>query len=182
MKSPNSFQIALSGVSCAVAVICLLIGFFVPFSIGFGYVFAMAALMLPLAKNFYAGGALAYLGTCILAVALGAAAKFWNLIPFVMFFGLHPLANALQLKFKINVWLGFAIKAVWFDLTLVATYFIVFHGAFGGTLLPEEVLKVLNDFVYLFIFVGGTLFFLLYDRFVFRTQAFVTATVSRIKK
>lgn len=182
MKSPSSFQIALSGISCALAVICLLIGFFVPFSIGFGYIFGMVALMIPLAKNYYVGGALAYLGTCILAVSLGAAAKFWDLIPFIMFFGLHPLINALQLKFKLNVWIAFVIKAIWFDLTLVATYFIVFHGAFGGTFLSEEVLKILNDFVYLFIFVGGTLFFFLYDRFAFRCQMFVTGIINRIKK
>lgn len=181
MKS-NSFQIALSGISCAIAVVCLLIGFFVPFSLGFGYIFAMVALMLPLSKDFYVGGALAYIGTCILAISLGAAAKFWDLIPFILFFGLHPLVNALQLKFKINVWIGYAVKAIWFDLTLVASYFIIFHGAFGGSLLPENVLEVLNDFVYLFIAVGGTLFFLLYDRFVFRSQAFVTAIVNRIKK
>ena len=181
MKS-NSFQIALSGISCAIAVVCLLIGFFVPFSLGFGYIFAMVALMLPLAKNYYLGGALAYVGTCILAISLGAAAKFWDLVPFIIFFGLHPFVNSLQLKFNINVWIAFIVKVIWFDLTLVATSYIVFHGAFGGSLLPENVLKVLNDFVFLFIAVGGTLFFLLYDRFVFRTQAFVTAIVNRIKK
>ncbi|MFQ7077672.1 MAG: hypothetical protein ACLRSW_06880 [Christensenellaceae bacterium] len=34
-----------------------------------------------------------------------------------MFFGLHPLVNALQLKFKVKRWIA-AVKAVWFDASM----------------------------------------------------------------
>ena len=181
MRTP-SLNEALAGVSCAGSLVFLLIGIQVPYLIGFGYICGMVALMLPLAKDCYVGGGLAYLATCVLAVVLGGAARFWVLLPFIMFFGLHPLANALQLKFKIDARLAFIVKALWFDLMLLTTFFVVFNGAVGGFLLPDEVVKFINDFIYAVIFVGGTLFFLPYDMFVFRCQAFVATIVDEIKK
>ena len=95
-KYSHSFEIALSAISCAVAVVCLLVGFWSDILLASGYLFAMVALMVPLSKRFYVGGFLAYMGTVILAIIMGAAARFWDLVPFIMFFGLHPLINCLQ--------------------------------------------------------------------------------------
>lgn len=183
MKRENrSFQIALSGISCAVAVIFLSLGILSGLFIATGYMFGILALMVPLSKNFYLGDFLAYIGTCILALIFGAAAGFWDLVPFIMFFGLHPLINALQKKFKINKWLALAVKAVWFDCTLIASYFIVFGGILGGSFLPDEVYRVVNDYIYLFIFTLGTVFFILYDYLIFKCQLAVNIIVRKIKK
>ena len=111
-KYSRSFEIALSAISCAVSVVMLLVGFLSDILLSSGYLFSTVALMVPLSKQFYRGGALAYLGTVILAIVMGAAAKFWDLVPFIMFFGLHPLLNALQLKFNVNKWLALAVKTV----------------------------------------------------------------------
>ena len=75
--------------------------------------------MIPLSKGFYVGDALAYAGTCILTVLLGAIGQAWLLVPFIMFFGLHPLLNALQLRFNVNRWIACAVKALWFDFIKV---------------------------------------------------------------
>lgn len=183
MKRKNrSFQIALSGISCAVAVIFLSLGIISGFFIATGYMFGILALMVPLSKNFYLGDFLAYLGTCILALIFGAAAGFWDLVPFIMFFGLHPLINALQKKFKVNKWLALAVKAVWFDCTLIASYFIIFGGVLGGSFLPDEVYRVVNDYIYLLIFTLGTAFFILYDYLIFKCQSAVNIMVRKIKK
>ncbi|MCH5148786.1 MAG: hypothetical protein J1G05_05435 [Clostridiales bacterium] len=183
MKRGNrSFQIALSGISCAVAVIFLSLGIISGIFVATGYMFGILALMVPLAKNFYLGDFLAYIGTCILALIFGAAAGFWDLIPFIMFFGLHPLINALQKKFNINKWLALAVKAVWFDCTLIASYFIVFGGILGGSFLPDEVYRVINDYIYLFIFTLGTVFFVLYDYLILKCQIAVNIIVRKIKK
>lgn len=181
-KRPTSFQIALSGISCAAAVIFLSLGILSRFFVATGYMFGIVALMVPLSKNFYLGDFLAYIGTCILTLIFGAAAGFWDLVPFIMFFGVHPLANALQKKFNINKWLALLVKAVWFDCTLIAAYFLVFGGLIGGSALPEEFYKVINDYIYLFIFTLGTAFFVLYDFLIFRCQTAVNFIVGKIKK
>ena len=71
-KYSHSFEIALSAISCAVAVVCLLVGFWSDILLASGYLFAMVALMVPLSKRFYVGGFLAYMGTVILAIIMGA--------------------------------------------------------------------------------------------------------------
>ena len=181
-KRPTSFEIALSGISCAVAVVFLSLGIISRVFVATGYMFGIVALMVPLSKNCYLGDFLAYVGTCILTLIFGAAAGFWYLVPFIMFFGLHPLINALQKKFKINKFLAFFIKAVWFDCTLIAAYFLIFGGIIGGSLLPEEVYRVINDYIYLFMFTLGTAFFVLYDYLIFKCQSAINIIVGKIKK
>lgn len=181
-KYSRSFELALSAVSCALAVIFLMLGFWSDVLLASGYLFATVALMVPLSKQFYKGAALAYAGTVILAIVLGAAAKFWDLVPFIMFFGLHPLVNSLQLKFKINKWLALAVKAVWFDFTLWVAYILIFNGVLGGAKADSEFYTFVNKYILLFIFIGGSLLFIAYDYVVFRCQKAVDMLVYRIRK
>lgn len=182
-NNSESYEIALSAICCAVAAGGLALGILSGYLVATGYMIGVVALMIPLSKQFYKGDFFAYLGTVILAIALGAAVQFWDLVPFVMFFGLHPLVNALQVKFKINKWLAYAIKALWFDATLVVTYLVVFGGNIFGTVLPQEVYDFLNGgYIYLFIFTLGTAFFLAYDYLIFKMQVAVNAAVRMIRK
>ncbi len=181
-KYTRSFEIALSAISCAVAVIFLLLGFWSDVLLATGYLFGMTALMIPLSKQFYTGGFLAYAGTVILAIVMGAAARFWDLAPFIMFIGLHPLINALQLRFKINKWLALAVKAVWFDFTLWVAYLLIFGGILGGSNADNAFYEFLNKYIYYFIFIGGTLIFFPYDYLVFKMQSTVNKLVYRIRK
>lgn len=181
-KYSKSFEIALSAMCCAVASGALALGILSDVLLGLGYFVGIIALMAPLSKKFYWGDFLAYAGTCILAVALGAAAKFWDLVPFIMFFGLHPLVNALQKKFKINKILAFVIKAAWFDGALVASLFIVLGGTVGFEFLPPQTAEFINRYKYLLIFTAGTLFFAVYDHLIFRCQAVMDAIMYKIKR
>ena len=181
-KYSRSFEIALSAISCAVSVVMLLVGFWSDILLASGYLFSTVALMVPLSKQFYRGGALAYLGTVILAIVMGAAAKFWDLVPFIMFFGLHPLLNALQLKFNVNKWLALAVKTVLFDFTLWVAYILIFGGVLGGSQSDNAFYEFINRYIYWFIFVGGTLIFFPYDYLIFKMQGTVNKLVYRIKK
>lgn len=178
----NSFELALSGISCAVAVIFLALGILSDWLIATGYFMGVVAMMAPLSKQFIKGSFLAYLGTCILTVIMGAAAKFWDLVPFIMFFGLHPILNALQLKYKINKWLAWAVKAVWFDCTLIVGYFLIYEGVLGGEFLPAEFYEIVNKYIYAFIFTVGTAVFFVYDYVVFKCQITVNRLVGIIRK
>ncbi len=180
-NNSRTFEIALSAISCAVAAGALALGLLSGWLVGTGYLIAVIALMLPLSKQFLWGGFLAYMATVILAVVLGAAVKFWDLVPFAMFFGLHPLLNFLQVRFKINRWLAFAIKAVWFDCTLIAGYFLIYE--LGGIALPEQVQAVIEGWrLYVIIFTAGTAVFMLYDYLIFKAQIGVNRLVYRIRK
>lgn len=180
-KYSHSFEIALSAISCAIAVVCLLVGIFSQYLLASGYLFAMCALMLPLSKKFYFGNFLAYLGTVILAIVLGAVMKFWDIVPFIIFFGLHPLANSLQLKFKINKYIALIVKTIWFDLTLLVSYLILGYALFGGDL-SGELYDFINKYIYFIIFIGGSILFFPYDYLMFQTQITVDKLVYRIRK
>ncbi len=180
-KKGGAFGLALSSISAAVAVAGLLFGFFVPYMLATGYLIAVVALMVPLSKQYFLYDALAYLATLILAVVLGATIKIWNLVPFAMFFGLHPLVNALQIRFKINRWIALVVKAVWFDLTLWVGYIVIFNLS-GGSSWNENILAFIDKFLPLIICVGGTLVFWLYDFLAFKCQIFINGLVFRIRK
>lgn len=181
-KYSRSFQIALSAVSCAAAVIFLMLGYFSGVLLATGYIIAQIALMLPLSKRFYPGGFLAYLGTVLLAVVFGAAARFWDLVPFIMFFGLHPLFNSFQLRYSINKWVALVFKMAWFDVTLYVIYLIIFGGVIGAGFGDSAVFNFVNRYIWLFIIVVGSLFLWLYDYFMFRAQIMVNRLVAKVKK
>lgn len=179
-KTPT-FEIALSGISCAVASGALALGLLSGYLVATGYCIGVVALMVPLSKQFFKGGFLAYVGTCILAVVLGAAVKFWSLIPFAMFFGLHPLVNCLQIKYKINKWLALAVKALWFDGTLIAGYFLIC--AVGGVTLPPQLEEIIFGWrLYAIVFTAGSAAFFIYDYLIFKVQIMVNAVAFRIIK
>lgn len=179
-KKPKSFEITLSAISCAIAVIFLLVGTFNRFLLATGYLMGSVSLMLPLSRGYYKGGILAYVGTCLLAIMLGAFGGGWTLIPFIAFFGLHPIANSVQRKFKINGLLAFFIKAAWFDCVLYLMYVLVFGSSVAS---PDfEFYNLINDNIVLVICVVGTLFFAAYDYAIFKCQDAIDALIKRIKK
>ena len=173
MKKLSSYEIALSALACAVATVLLTVGVYSEILLFTGYLLGCIALMMPLAKKSYVGYALAYVATCILSILFNAA-RFWDLLPFIMFFGLHPLIYELQLKLKINRWLAFAIKALWFD----ATMYLIWRFTFDMTTSIEFV----DKYIWLILLVGGTLFFVFYDYIMYKWRAIVNRLVRRIGK
>ncbi len=173
MRKVTSHEIALSALSCAFATIVLIVGVYSELLLFTGYLFGGVALMLPLAKNSIRGYILSYIATCILSFIF-AASYFFDLLPFAIFFGLHPLVNELQLKTKINRWLACFVKALWFDGTVYLLWRVVFAVTTGFPFLDEYILPV--------ILVLGTAFFVFYDYVSYRCRALVNTLVARIIK
>ena len=117
MKKISTYDIALSALACGIAVLFQVVGVYSEILLFTGYLLSAVALMLPLARKSYKGYVLAYLGACFLSLIF-ASARFWDVIPFIIFFGLHPLVNELQLRTRINTWVACFAKALWFDLTM----------------------------------------------------------------
>ena len=173
MKRLSSHEIALSALACAIATVLLTVGVYSEILLFTGYLFGCIALMMPLAKKSYIGYALAYVGTCVLSLIFNVA-RFWDLLPFILFFGLHPLVNELQLKTKINRWLACGIKALWFD----GAMFIIWKFVFGMT----TSIAFVDKYIWLILLVGGTAFFVAYDYVMYKWRAIVNRLVARIGK
>ena len=173
MKKISAYEIALSALACAFVVICLTVGSYSEVMLFSGYLFAAIALMLPLSKQSFKGYALAYVGGTILAFVFNAA-RFWDILPFVLFFGLHPLVNELQLRTKINTWVACFVKALWFD----GTMYLIWRFVFGMT----TNLDLVDKYVELVILIFGTAFFVFYDYAFYKCRGVVNTFVARFLK
>ena len=174
MKRLTSHQIALSALACALATVFLTIGVYSELLLFTGYLLGSIALMLPLAKRSFWGYVLAYLASCILSLLFNAG-RFWDLLPFIAFFGLHPLVNEWQLRIKINRWVACAIKALWFD----GTMYLIWRFVFGMT---TSVAFINSENIFWFILAVGTVFFIAYDYLMYKWRAVVNGLVHRISK
>lgn len=170
----KSFEIALSAIAAAIATLFLSLGVLSPFLLATGYIMGCFAMMLPLSRQFYWGDILAYAAAVILSLLLGGMAFFWRLLPFILFFGLHPLVNSLQVKYGWNRWIAFLCKAIWFDGAAYLVWRFVFEMTTNFAWVDEHILWV--------IVIGGTLFFYIYDRMIFQCQNSVNILVHKIKR
>lgn len=173
MKRVSSQNIALSALACAISTVFLTVGVYSEILLFTGYLLSSIALMLPLAKGSYKGYALAYLATCLLAILFNAA-RFYDILPFIMFFGLHPLVNELQLKIKINRWIACFIKALWFD----GAMYLIWRFIFSMT----TTVAIIDKYFVWILLIVGTLFFVLYDYIAYKWRAAVNQLVARITK
>ena len=174
----KAFSVALSAVACALATVLMSLAINIPMLMLTGYVFASVALMLPLAKDFRTGGFLAYLATCLLCLAFGGIAYFYRLFPFVAFFGLHPLVNSLQRRFKIKNAVAVPVKTVWFDGMLCCALWLLF--SFNVDIqLP---FGIAGGWLYLIAVVAGSVIFPFYDWVMVRFQKFGDGYIRRIER
>ena len=174
-KDSKAFEIALSAIACAFAAAFLMLGSVVPFMLAAGYVVGAFAVMIPLTKNFVRGALLCYLAAGLLAVWISLV----NVVPYAVFFGLHPIVNYLQRKYVKKRALHFAIlpvKALWFDFSMWLSYFLLKE--FSGFVFPELV----ERYFFLVLFIGGTLFFAVYDFMIFRCQRSADVVVRRLRR
>lgn len=182
MKRPSQAkQIALSAISCAFATAALTLGNYVDVLFGAAYVLAVLSLMLPLAADSVWGDALCFAATLLLSF-FTCSFFFPRLVPFAVFFGLHPLANYLQKKYvkrKPLLLLCELCKAVWFDLAMWLSFSLL-AGILGleSAFWYDTVMK----YFYLILFLGGTLFFAIYDVLIFYCQKSVNAVLARLRK
>ncbi len=173
MRKLTANEIALAALACALATIMLTVGAYSEILLFTGYLLACVALMLPLAKESYWGYSLAYIATCLLSLLFNAA-RFWDILPFIVFFGLHPLVNELQLKIKISPWLACIIKALWFD----GAMYLIWRFVFAMT----TAIPFVEQYIIPILLVGGTLFFILYDFLMYKWRLVVNNLVKRIIK
>ena len=174
-KAHKAFEIALSAIACAAAAGFLMLGSVSPFLLATGYLVAAFAVMVPLAKDFWWGSALCFLAAGLLALPV----SLWKVVPYFAFFGLHPIVNRIQMRFvrkKPLFLLCEVAKAVWFDLAMWLSWIVLTRMA--GMVFPEYI----ETYFFYILFLGGTLFFFVYDVLMFACQKSVDTVVARIRK
>ena len=112
--------------------------------------------------------------TCLLALLFGGVGNFWKLFAFVVFFGLHPIVNSLQIKFKINKWIALVVKTIWFDVSVWLVW------KFAGLFVVQY--DWINEYIILIIATAGSALFVFYDFVMFRCQRLVNYYVGRIAR
>ncbi len=173
MKKISAYEIALSALSCALATLILTVGVYSAVLLFTGYLVAAIALMLPLAKKSYTGYALAYVATCILTLIFNVA-TFFDVLPFIMFFGLHPLVNEWLFHKKFNRVIATVLKAIWFDVTA----YVIWLSMFRMTVAIPEI----EQYIIPIILVLGTAFFLFYDYVMYKWRLIINVLVKRITR
>ena len=183
MKRPSrSFEIALSAIACAAATVALTVGSYVDVLLAAGYILAIFSLMIPLTKGFVWGNVLAFIGACLLTFVFCGFAVVY-ILPFIAFFGLHPLINFLERKYvkKLPLKIAcFLAKAVWFDLAMWLMWTMVlvpFFGVESATWYP-----FVSQYFFLVLFLGGTVFFAAYDYMIVLCQRSANIAVARIRR
>lgn len=177
----TSRVIALSAIAAAFSVIFLVLGAFIEILDISCVMLAGIAIMLPLSKKYYLGAFLSYLAAALIGV-LFTAARWTVLVPFAMFFGLHPIINALQVKFRFNKFLALAIKDVWFLLSMLVYYFLLV-AVTGYDLFADFsfVPPSLKQFIIPALFIIGAIFFVFYDMVMMKLQLLVDYLAAKIK-
>lgn len=169
----RSQVIALSAMAAALCSLFLTLGAYVSVLDVSCYMFASVMLMIPLFVNQFLGAFLAYLAAGLMAL-LFSGGNFFAILPYVFFFGLHPIVNAFQVKKNINKYLAFAVKAVWFDVSVYVMYRFL-------SVFTVEIQFIADNIIWI-IAVGGTLIFVLYDFVMMRMQGVVNYYIKRFKK
>ncbi len=122
------------------------------------------------------------IGASLLAFLFCGFAILW-LLPFIAFFGLHPLVNYFQRKFAKKPWhhlIWFFVKAVWFDFAMWLLWAFVLVPIFGvdsATWYP-----FVTQYFFYVLFIGGTVFFAAYDCMIFLCQRSVNIAMQRIRR
>ena len=172
MRKISAHEIALSALAAALATVFLTLGTITPVLLFTAYLVACISLMLPLSRGSYLGYLFAYAVTGLLTVLFCGAGFIFELLPLLLFFGLHPLVNELQLKYRWKKWIAFGLKAAWFDASLYITWRFAFE--------MTTIIALPHELVILLLALIGTILFYVYDYTTFKCRAQVNSLINRL--
>ncbi len=164
--------IALSSLCTAFVSVLLTVGAYFP-SLSYSCIFlASVVILLPLSKNTYKGAVLTVIASTLLSF-LVASFSFETALPFVLFFGFHPIVNKVFKEKKLNKFLAYFIKDVWFVGAMLLCYLLT-----DMFITDNEVFE--KYMVYIIIF-GGSFLFIVYDYMMSYFQKAMDVISKRLK-
>ncbi len=163
--------IALSAVSTALGVVFLVIGaYFQTFDLSALFMSAIA-MMLPLSKNSIKGAIFTYFATALLSFCF-ALSRFYLPLLYVVFFGIHPIINYIQLNSKKNLWFLYIVKGIWF----IGVTFLMYY---AFTMFIVEV-EFIQRFIPIILVIAGAITYIAYDFIMIRFQKMSFNLIKRL--
>ena len=152
-----AFEIALAGVSTALALICTVLYYYVPLAKISFLAMAGVALMLPLTVDKPRSAALAYMAAGGLSIAvMGPIAA----LPFILLFGWQPVVMGLCTRYLgRRIYISIPLKAVLFNAGLYGTYTL--YGL--GDTINNALLRIGWQPAYWIVALVGTALWIGYD-------------------
>lgn len=116
------YQLALAGISSAVALLFVWLSVIVRFSTVAFYIAASLAIMIPLTKRYYLAGFFAY----GVASALGfvIAGDIYTVVGFVAYFGPMALITGIMCNKKVKWFIALPVKILYINGALALLYFV----------------------------------------------------------
>lgn len=146
--------IALSALCTAMSATLLCIGAYF-LSLSYSCIFlASVVVLLPLAKETYKGAILTVIASALLSFLI-ASFSFETDLPYLLFFGFHPIVSKYLEEKKLNRFLAYLIKNLWFVGSMLCCYFLT-----SMFIVENETLKKYMIYI---IIIGGSIFFVIYD-------------------
>lgn len=164
--------IALSSLCTAFAAVLLTVGAYFS-TLSYSCIFlASVVILLPLAKNTYKGAVLTVIASTLLSFLI-ASFSFETALPFLLFFGFHPIVNKVFKEKNLNKFLAYVIKDVWFVAAMLLCYRLT-----DMFITDNEIFQ--KYMIYIIIF-GGSVLFIVYDYMMSYFQKAMDVISKRLK-
>lgn len=164
--------IALSSLCTAFAAVLLTVGAYFP-TLSYSCIFlASVVILLPLAKNTYKGAVLTVIASTLLSFLI-ASFSFETALPFLLFFGFHPIVNKVFKEKNLNKFLVYVIKDAWFVAAMLLCYWLT-----DMFITDNEIFQ--KYMIYIIIF-GGSILFIVYDYMMSYFQKAMDVISKRLK-
>ena len=164
------YQIALAGISAAVALLFVWLSVLVRFSTIAFYIAASLAIMVPLTKKYYFAGFFAYGVSAALGFVI--AGDIYTVAGFVAYFGPMALITGILYNLKVKWFISLPIKIVYINGALALLYFVC-----HTIMIDASIMEKLDYWV---IALVGTLALVLIDFAVQFIYARITPVVEKV--
>lgn len=163
-------RVALAGVASALGTTFLLMSVYVPILDMSCMILASLSMLLPIIKNDYVGAGLCYLSTALLAFLL--TGNIFGILPFAIFFGIHPIIVSLLIKLRVPIPIALIVKLIFANIAIFLAW------KFLGLAINWKDIPI----PYYVLAIGGSMVFLIYDWFIIRMKEFLNYYLSRIDR
>lgn len=116
------YQIALAGISAAVALLFVWLGVLVRFSTVAFFIAAGIALMVPLTKKYYLSSIFAYIVSSALAFVV--AGDIYAVVGYIAYFGPISLITGIMCNLKVKWFISVPVKILFINGALALLYFV----------------------------------------------------------
>ncbi len=164
--------VALSSLLTAICSVLLVLGALVP-TLSYSCIFlASIVILVPLSKDTYKGAILTVIASGLLSFLI-ASFSFETALPFLLFFGFHPIVSKFFKSKNLNKFLAILIKDVWFVGAMLVCYFLT------DLFITDN--EIYQKYMIYIVTIGGAVLFIAYDFLFDYFQRAVTLIMARLK-